>query len=61
MAIALLIEILQAVAALADGAPQIIALTESAVAILKLGTVTAAQEAEIRARLDEVRAAIDQA
>lgn len=61
MAIALLIEILQALAVLAKEAPQAVVLVDSAVKILTVGVVTSAQEAEIRAQLDEVRAAIDAA
>lgn len=61
MAIALLIEILQALAVLAKEAPQAVVLADSAVAILKLGTVTPAEEARIRSELDAIKAAIDAA
>lgn len=59
MAIALLIEILQALAVLAKEAPQAVVLADSAVTILTLGTVTPEHEASIRAELDRVKAAID--
>lgn len=58
---ALLIEILQAVATLADDAAPIVSLLESAIGILRTGTVSAADEAAIRAQLDAVKAQIDAA
>jgi hypothetical protein len=57
----LLIEILQAVATLADGAAPIVSLLESAIGILKTGVVTPEQESAIRAQLDSVKAQIDAA
>lgn len=57
----LLIEILQAVATLADDAAPIVSLLESAIGILRTGTVSAADEAAIRAQLDSVKAQIDAA
>lgn len=57
----LLIEIMHAVSALADGTPEIVALATSAVAILTAGVVTPEQEAQIRAQLDAVKTAIDAA
>lgn len=58
---ALLIEILQAVATLADDAAPIVSLLESAIGILRTGTVSAADEAAIRAQLGSVKAQIDAA
>jgi hypothetical protein len=57
----LLIEIIGAILVLAPQIPEIVALGESAVSILTTGTVSAEQEAAIRAQLDAVRAAIDAA
>jgi hypothetical protein len=57
----LLIEILQAVATLADDAAPIVSLLESAIGILKTGTVSPEQEAAIRAQLDATKTAIDAA
>ena len=61
MPIALLIEIIQAMAALAPEVPAVLELGASAVALLQTGTVTPQQEASIRAQLDAVKAAIDAA
>lgn len=61
MPIALLVEILNAILTLAPQVPEVVALGESAVSILKAGSVTPDQEAAIRAQLDAVKAAIDAA
>lgn len=61
MPIALLVEIVQALVALAPQIPEVIALGESALGIAQTGTVTPAQEAQIRAQLDQVKALIDAA
>lgn len=55
----LLVEIMNAAAALATGTPAIVALLDSAVAILLAGTVSAEQEASIRAQLDTTKGQID--
>ena len=59
MPVALIVEIIQAMIALAPSVPEIVALGQSAVAIAQAGTVTPEQEAAIRAQLDAVKAAID--
>jgi hypothetical protein len=61
MAAALVIEIIQALVALAPQLPEVIALGESAIAIMQTGIVTPAQEALIRGQLDAAKAAIDAA
>jgi hypothetical protein len=61
MPIALLLEILDAIVALAPGIPQVLTLGQSAANILKAGSVTPAEEASIRAQLDTARAVIDAA
>jgi hypothetical protein len=61
MPVALLVEIIQAILVLAPQVPEIVALGENAIAIIKAGAVTADQEAQIRAQLDAVKAAIDAA
>lgn len=61
MPVALLIEVIQAIAALAPQIPEVISLVESSTDILNTGTVTAEQEASIRAQLDAVKAQIDAA
>ena len=59
MQIALIVEIIQALMALAPQIPQVIALGESAINIVKTGIVTPEQEADIRAQLDDMKAQID--
>jgi hypothetical protein len=61
MPVALIIAIVQAMAALAPQLPEVITLAESATRILNAGTVSAEDEAAIRAQLDAVRALIDAA
>jgi hypothetical protein len=61
MPIALIVEIINAIVALAPQIPEVIALGESAVNIVQTGAVTPEQEAAIRAQLDEVKALIDAA
>lgn len=61
MPIALILEIIQALAAFAPQIPQVVSLVESATGILQAGSVTPEQEAAIRAQLDEVKAQIDAA
>ena len=61
MPIALILEIIQALAAFAPQIPEVIGLVESATGILQTGTVTAEQEAAIRTQLDAVKAQIDAA
>ncbi len=55
----LLVEILQTIVALAPQIPDVIALAESALGIIRTGIVTPEQEADIRAQLDAVKAQID--
>lgn len=57
----LILEIVQAIAALAPQVPEVLALVASATAIAQSGTVTAEQEASIRAQLDAVKELIDAA
>ncbi len=61
MPVALIVEIIQALLALAPQIPEVIALGETAIGIVQTGTVTADQEAAIRAQLDQVKALIDAA
>jgi hypothetical protein len=61
MPVALLVEIINALLALAPQIPEVIALGESAVNIVKAGTVSPADELAIRAQLDAVKSAIDAA
>ena len=61
MPLALILEILQAIQALSVTIPQVSALAQSGLEIAKSGTITAYQEAEIRAQLDAVKAEIDAA
>lgn len=61
MPVALLVEIIQAILVLAPQIPEVVALGESAVSIIKAGSVTPEQEIAIRAQLDAVKAAIDAA
>jgi hypothetical protein len=59
MPIALMLEIIQALAALAPQIPEVVSLVESATGIVQSGTVTAEQEATIRGQLDAVKALVD--
>ena len=61
MPVALILEIIQALAALAPQIPEVVALVASVTGIVKTGTVTAADEASIRANLDAVKALVDAA
>lgn len=61
MPVELIVEILQAIIALAPDIPEVLELGAAAVNILKTGTVTAQQEASIRAQLDAIKAKIDAA
>jgi hypothetical protein len=61
MPIALIVEMIQAILALAPSIPEVIALGESAIGIVQTGSVTPEQEASIRAQLDAVKALIDAA
>lgn len=61
MPIALIIEIVEAIAAFAPQIPEVVSLVQSATGILQTGTVSAEDEAMIRAQLDAVRAQIDAA
>jgi hypothetical protein len=59
MPISLIVEIIQAIMALAPEIPEVISLGESVVGIVQTGSVTPEQEAAIRAQLDAVKAQID--
>lgn len=59
MPVALIIEIIQAILALAPQVPEVISLGQSAIDIAKSGSVTPEQEAEARSQLAAVRALID--
>lgn len=59
MPIALILEIVQALVALAPQIPEVVSLGASAVTILQAGAVTPEQEAAVRVQLDAVKAAID--
>jgi len=61
MPIALIVEIIQAIAALAPQVPEVVSLAESAIGIVQTGTVTPDQEALIRSQLDAIKAQIDAA
>lgn len=61
MPLALILEILQAIQALSVTIPQVSALAQNGIDIANSGTITAYQEAEIRAQLDAVKAEIDAA
>jgi hypothetical protein len=61
MPTALIVEMIQAILALAPQVPEVIALGQSAVNIVKAGTVSPADEAAIRTQLDQVKALIDAA
>jgi hypothetical protein len=61
MPIALIVEMIQAILALAPSIPEVIALGESAIGIVQTGSVTPDQEASIRSQLDAVKALIDAA
>jgi len=58
MPIALIVEIIQAIAALAPQVPEVVSLAESAIGIVQTGTVTPDQEALIRSQLDAIKAQI---
>lgn len=59
MPIALILEIVQALASLAPQVPEVLALVSSATTIARAGTVTLEQETFIRAQLDDVKKLID--
>jgi hypothetical protein len=59
MPLALILEILQAIAALSANLPQVIALVDSATKIISSGVVTDAEESAVRAQLDAVKLQID--
>lgn len=61
MPVALIIEIIQAILALAPQVPEVINLGRSAIDIAEAGSVTPEQEAEARSQLAAVRALIDAA
>jgi hypothetical protein len=61
MPIALIVEMIQAILALAPSIPEVVALGESAIGIVQTGSVTPDQEASIRSQLDAVKALIDAA
>ena len=61
MPIALILEIIQALGALAPQIPEVISLVSSVAGIVQTGLVTPAQEATIRSQLDAVKALIDAA
>jgi hypothetical protein len=61
MPIALILEIIQALGALAPQIPEVISLVSSVTGIVQTGSVTPAQEATIRSQLDAVKALIDAA
>lgn len=61
MPIALILEIIQAIAALAPQVPEVLTLIESVTGIIQTGAVTPDQEAAIRTQLDQVKALIDAA
>jgi hypothetical protein len=61
MPIAIILEVIQALAAFAPQIPEVLSLVESASGIVQTGTVTPEQEAAIRAQLDAVKALIDAA
>jgi hypothetical protein len=61
MPIALILEIIQALVALAPQVTEVLTLGQSAVNILQSGTVTPEEEAAIRTQLDQVKALIDAA
>ena len=58
---AIVAEILQVIIALGSQLPEIVSMAESALGIVKTGTVTPEQEAAIRAQLDAMKAKIDAA
>ena len=58
---ALILEIIEALGALAPQVPEVISLVESATTIAQTGAVSAEMETAIRARLDAVKALIDAA
>jgi hypothetical protein len=59
MPIALIIEIINALLAVAPQIPAVVSLAESAIGIVKTGAVSPAEEAAIRAQLDTVKALVD--
>jgi hypothetical protein len=59
MPVAIIVEIIQALMALAPQIPHVISLGESSINIVKTGVVTPEQEADIRAQLDDMKAQID--
>ena len=59
MPVALLIEIINALLALAPQIPSVLALGESAIKILTSGSVTPEEEAAIRLQLDQTKLQID--
>ena len=61
MPIAIIIVVIQALAALAPQFPEVASLVEAVTGIVQSGTVTPDQEAAIRAQLDAVKTAIDAA
>lgn len=60
-AVALILEIIQAIAALAPQIPEVASLVQSVTNIVQTGTVSPQDEAAIRAQLDDVKALIDDA
>lgn len=58
-AVGLLVEIMNAAAALANSTPAVVALLAEAIGILRSGTVSAEKAASIRAQLDATKALID--
>ena len=61
MPIALIIQIIEALAALAPQLPEAVTLVQQGISILNAGSVTPEQEAAARAALDAVRAKVDAA
>ena len=58
---AILLEIIAALAAFAPNIPEVVKLVETAAAIVQSGTVTPEMEAEVRTQLDAVRDAVNAA
>jgi len=61
MPVALILELIQALAALAPQVPAVLDLLTAANAIVTTGAVTPEQEAEARAAIDAAKASIDTA
>jgi hypothetical protein len=61
MPVALILEIIEAIASLAPQVPDVVSLVESAKSIIVSGTCTPDQEAAIRDQLDAVKSIIDNA